>query len=163
MLQSRGQRLVGQIHVREQGVAAKGRHLAGDQHRPHRRVFEIGRVAVPEPAEIDPLVLALDDRGDLGKSVDPFDERVFDRLAKAPRKADKPLRRQILTAKEDDEMVEPSAPNRRDRATVKIFGEVDPADLGAQRPGNRADLERIAGHGERPPVRLTPSAAPARL
>ena len=83
---SRGQCLVGQVHVGEQRVAAKGRHLARDQHRAHRRAFEIGGIGVPEPAEIDLFVFQLDDWSDLGKSVDPFDERVFDHLAEAPRK-----------------------------------------------------------------------------
>ena len=96
---------------------------------------------MPEPAEIDPLVLELDDRGDLGKSVDPFDERVFDDLAEMPRKAEKLLRRQLLIAKENHQVVEPGAPERRHGFAVEIFGEIDPADLGSQRPSNRADVE----------------------
>ena len=46
---------------------------------------------MPEAAEIDPLVLELDDWGDLGKSVDPLDERVFDDLAEASRNGEKLL------------------------------------------------------------------------
>ena len=58
---------------------------------------------MPEAAEIDPLVLELDDWGDLGKSVDPLDKRVFDDFAEAPSKTQKLLRCQVLFAKEDDE------------------------------------------------------------
>ena len=38
---------------------------------------------MPDAAEIDPLVLELDDRGDLGEPVDPLEEWVFDRFADA--------------------------------------------------------------------------------
>ena len=81
------QRLVGEIHVGEQRVAAARRRLARDQHRRHRRAFEIGRVRVPQPAEIDLLVLELDHRRDLRKSVEPLHERIFDRLAEAAARA----------------------------------------------------------------------------
>jgi hypothetical protein len=69
-LHAQRQCLVGEVHVGKQGVAAKGRYLAGDQHRPHRRAFEVGRVGMPQTAEIDPLVLELDDQGDLGETLD---------------------------------------------------------------------------------------------
>ena len=69
-----------------------------DQHRPHRRAFEIGGVAVPEPAEIDPLVLELDNRGDQRKALDTLDEQVFDGLAETPGEGEKPLGQQVLAA-----------------------------------------------------------------
>jgi hypothetical protein len=54
---------------------------------------------VPEPAEIDPLMLKLDDWGDLRKTLDAPDERVFDDLAKMTGETQKPLRRDGLVAK----------------------------------------------------------------
>ena len=54
--QPRRQGLVGEIHVGEQRVAATRRHLAREQHRAHRRAFEIRGVGMPDAAEIDPLV-----------------------------------------------------------------------------------------------------------
>jgi hypothetical protein len=41
-------------------------------------------VSLCQSAEIDPLVLELDDRGDQRKALDPVDERVFDDLAEMP-------------------------------------------------------------------------------
>jgi len=38
-------------------------------------------------------------------------------------------------------VVEPGAPDRRDHAAVEVAGKVDPADLDAQRPSDRANLE----------------------
>ena len=46
---------------------------------------------MPKPAEIDALVLQLDDRSNLRETVEPFEEGVFDDLAKAPREGEKPL------------------------------------------------------------------------
>ena len=117
-----------------------------DQHRPHRRAFEIGGVAVPEPAEIDPLVLELDDRGDQRKALDTLDERVFDDLTKTPGEGEKPLGQQVLAAKEDYQMVEPGAPDRGDRRVVEVCAKIDPGDLGPERAGNRMDLKRAVGH-----------------
>jgi hypothetical protein len=60
-----GERLVGEIRVGEQRIAALGRHLAGNQHGAHRRLLEIGGVGVPHTAEVALLVLELDDWNDL--------------------------------------------------------------------------------------------------
>ena len=49
----------------------------------HRRLGEVGRVRVPQTAEIDGLVLQLHDRRDLRKSLQPLHERVFDGLTEA--------------------------------------------------------------------------------
>jgi hypothetical protein len=40
---------------------------------------------MPDAAEVDLLVLELGDRDDFRKAVEPFEERVFDRLAEALR------------------------------------------------------------------------------
>jgi hypothetical protein len=44
------------------------------------------------------LVLELDDRRDLRKTVKPLPERVLDQLAEAPGEREKPLARQLLIA-----------------------------------------------------------------
>src|SRR6516162_262955 len=139
------QGLVGEIHVRKQGVAAIGRQFARDQHCAHRRPFEVSRVTVPEPAEIDPFVLEFDDRGDLRETVEPFEKRVFDDLAKAPRESQETLWRLLLAAKENHQMVEPGAPDRRDRMIIEVVGKVDAADFRAQRAADRADIEQAPG------------------
>ena len=72
------------------------------------------------------------------------EKRIFDNLAEAPCEGEKALERQLLTAKEDHEMVEPGTPDRGDCITIKIFREVDPGDFGAQSACHRADVERIA-------------------
>ena len=117
-----------------------------DQHRPHRRAFEIGGIGVPEPAEIDPLVFQLDDRSDQRKALDPVDERVFDDLAKTPGEGEKALGRQLLTAEEDHQMIEPGSPDRLDRSLVEVLGKINTGNLGAQRAGDRLDLKRVVGH-----------------
>ena len=101
---------------------------------------------MPEAAEIDPLVFELDDRGDQRKTLDPLDERVFDDLAETPGEGEKPLGRQLLVAEEDYQMVEPGTPDRRDRAFVEVFGKIDAGDRGAERAGDRTDLQRTVGH-----------------
>src|SRR5438105_1842833 len=102
---------------------------------------------MPEAAEIDPLMRQLDNWGDQRKPVDPLDERVLDRLAEAPGKAEELRRRQILAAEEDDEMVEPGAPDCGDRVVVYFARQIDPRDLGANRPSERMDFGRIPSHG----------------
>jgi hypothetical protein len=101
---------------------------------------------VPKPAEIDLLVLELDYRGDLREALHALDERVFDGLAKAPREGKKPLRRQRLSAKENDEVVEPSTADRCDRGVVQIFRKIGPGDLGPESAGYWMYLKRIARH-----------------
>jgi hypothetical protein len=101
---------------------------------------------VPEAAEIDPLVLELDNRRDLGKPVNAADERVFDDIAKALGKGEKPLRRQCLLAKEDHQVIEPSPADRCDGGGIEIFRKIDPGYLGPDCSGNRSYLERIAFH-----------------
>jgi len=101
---------------------------------------------VPEAAEIDPLVLELDHRGDYRKALDPRDERVFDDLAEMSGEGEKALGRQFPVAEENHQMVEPGMPDRSDRAVVEILGKIDPGDLGPERAGNRTDLQRTVGH-----------------
>jgi hypothetical protein len=115
---------------------------------------------VPEPAEIDPLVFELDDRGDLGKPVDPLDERVLDRLAEAPGEGEEPRRRQALAAEEDDEVVEPGAADCGDRVVVDLARQIDARDLRADRPGEGMDFRRIPSHASRTSGAMPPARPP---
>jgi Family of unknown function (DUF6516) len=106
-----------------------------------------------------PLVLELDDRGDQREALDPLDERVLDDLAEVPGEGEKPLGRQLLGAEEDHQMIEPGAPDRRDRVVVEILGKIDPGDVGPERAGDRTDIKRVAAHRLDPP-RLSYPAEP---
>src|SRR6266568_1471891 len=144
------QRLVGEIHVGEQCVAAERRHFAGDQHGGHRRLIEIGRVGVPQPAEIRLLALQLDNRRDLRKSLDALDEGIFDHLAETSGKLQEKLRRERLVAEEHDEMLEPGAPDRVDRLVARIMREIDVHNLGPQGARHGADLDAVVPHAAVP-------------
>jgi hypothetical protein len=111
---------------------------------------------MPQPAEIDPLVFELDDRGDLREAVDALDERVFDRLAETPRQREQASGRQFLIAKENDEVVEPGLADRRDGLGVELLREIDAENLGADRPRQRADVEPLPGHGHNLTTRRQP-------
>ena len=94
---------------------------------------------MPDAAEIDPLVLQLDDRGDRRKAVEALEERILDGLADTPREGEKLRRGQALIAEEDDEMAQPRGADRRDLRIVEA-GQVDVQNLGADRPGDGTDL-----------------------
>ena len=144
------QRLVGAIHVGEQRIAAARRRFARDQHGRHRRALEIGRVGVPQTAEIDLLVLELDHRRDLRKALETLHERIFDRLAEAACGVQELRGRQRLLAKEDDEVLQPRGADGRDGVVAEIVSKVDADDLGPQRAGERPDVERVGSHGGTP-------------
>jgi hypothetical protein len=137
------QRLVGEIHVGEQRVAAARRRLARDQHGRHRRLVEVGGVGVPQPAEIDLLVLELDHRRDLRKAIEALHERIFDRFAEAARKLEELRGASVWSRKEHHEMLEPGGADRRDGLVAQVVREVEPKNLRADRAGERADVERV--------------------
>jgi hypothetical protein len=89
------------------------------------------------------------DRSDQRKAFNPVDERVFDDLAEKAGESEKSLGRQVLTAKEDHQVVEPGPPKRRDRALVEVVGKIDSGDLGPERAGDWSDLKRTVGHRSR--------------
>ena len=65
-------------------------------------------------------------------------------------------RRQLLVAKEDDEVIEPGPADRRDRIVVELLREIDAEDLRAERARERADIEFVPGHA--PCYRHAPGA-----
>ena len=78
-----GQRLPGQILVGEQCVAADRRQFPRRQHGAHRRLRRIGRIRMPDAAEIDPLMLQLENRRDFREAVDPVDHGIGHRLCRS--------------------------------------------------------------------------------
>src|SRR5205807_979474 len=94
-----------------------------------------------DAAEIDLLVLELSDRDDFRKAVEPFEERIFDRLAETARQLEELLGGQILLAEEDDEVFEPDRANRPDRLAVEIARNIDPGDLRSDGAGDLVDFE----------------------
>src|SRR6185503_12573907 len=109
----------------------------------HRRALQIGRVGVPQPAEIDLLVLELDHRRDLRKALETLHERIFDRLAEAACEFEKLRGRQRLLAEENDKVLEPRGANGRDGLVAEVVSKVDAEDLRPKRAGKRADVERV--------------------
>src|SRR5438067_173854 len=69
--------------------------------------------------------------------------------------------RQVLVAKEDDEVVEPRPTDRRDRIVVELLREIDPENLRADCSRKRAYVEFVPGHA--PCYRHAPGApSPSR-
>src|SRR6185503_13333794 len=98
----------------------------------HRRNFEIGRVRVPDAAEIDLLVLELLHLDDLRESLDPVDERILDRLAPGAREHHELPGGERLIAKEKHEVLEPGAPQLADLLRRKRPRKINAEDLGAK-------------------------------
>src|SRR3954447_20648956 len=95
---------------------------------------------MPDAAEVVPLVLQLLHLDDLREAVEPFDERILDRRAHAPGEGHELRRRERLVAEEHDQVLEEGAANRFDDSFRQVFPEVYALDLGAQGPGDSADL-----------------------
>ena len=66
---------------------------------------------MPHTAEIDRFILALQNRGDFGKPVQPIEERIDVRLADRLCQLKLPVRRQVLPAKDDHVIVQPDGPD----------------------------------------------------
>src|ERR1700722_5263487 len=115
---------------------------------------------MPDPAEVDSLVLQLGDVDDLWKTLDALDERIFDRRAETPRQRQVAFRRQILVTEEDHEVIEQRLTNRTDRSFWQLCREIDAAQLSANRTGDRLDPEGPFTHAL-PPDGLPVEPSPA--
>ena len=91
----------------------KQQHLTGEQHRFPLAGVRDRRCRYTKAAEVDLLVLELDNRSDLGKARDSADKRVFDNLTRAAGESEKLLGRQALRAQDEDKVIEPALPDRR--------------------------------------------------
>ncbi len=98
---------------------------------------------MPDAAEILGLVRLLDDLEDLRIAVDALDEGVVGRLAEAPSDRHQIVEREVLVAEHDDDVLEEGAMDLRPGLVAEAALEIDPADLGADRPA-RAGCTSIA-------------------
>ncbi len=162
-LQPVRQRLVGHVLVGEHGVAAIGRNLARQQHAAHRRDLEVGGVGVPEAAEVVALVLELDHRRDERRFGQAVELRILDQLAELAGEGHVLLRRHLLVAQEDHEMVEEGLAHLGDHVVLEIARHVDAVQLGAQGAGDRPDLDMaIVAHRRSLPLFLRAYSEPRR-
>ena len=77
-------------------------------------MFEVGRVGVPEATEIVLFMFQLHNSHDLWKPLKSFHQRVFDSVTEAFGKGQVLVWRDVLIAKENDQMVEQSLPDFSD-------------------------------------------------
>ena len=67
-------------------------------------------------------------------------------LAEALGQRQQLLRRELLIAEEDHDVLEQGGAQLLDRVVVERLGEIDAEDLGAERAGERADFQTGSGH-----------------
>jgi hypothetical protein len=92
---------------------------------------------MPDAAEVVALVLELLDLDYFGEAFDAFHERILDRLPHSARERHELRRLERLIAEEDDLMLEKRLSNF---PYGKLSRQIDAEDLGAERPGDAADL-----------------------
>ena len=80
---------------------------------------------MPKSAEIHLFVLKLQSRSDLRKTLDTFDERIFDHLPQAPGEGQKPFGRERLVPEEDDKVIKPQMPDLGDDTLVQMPPKID--------------------------------------
>ena len=148
-----GERLVGEVLVGEQRVAADRRHLAREQHGAHGRHLEVGRVGVPDAAEVGALVLQLHHLDDLGVVGNALDEGILHRLAHAAGEGQELGGGEVLAAKEDHQVVEQRAPDLGHAVLRQRPGQIDPMDLPAQRACDSSHLQHFSSGSRRPSCR----------
>ena len=102
---------------------------------------------MPDAAEIDPLVLELRHLDDLGKALDAAHEGIFHGAAEGARESEEGRGREaVLSADENDEMVEEGLPDRGRGPAIAAAREIDAADFGSEGAGNALDCDPLS-HG----------------
>ena len=91
---------------------------------------------MPDAAEIDPLMLQLENRRDFREAVDPVDHGIGHRRAEAAGEGELLRRRYLLIAEEDHQMVEQRPADRRDGGVRQVGRQIDATDFGADRRGD---------------------------
>ena len=134
------QRVVGEVHVGKQRVAAGIGRLLGVEDRRLRRLGIEHLVGVPDLAERLGVALLLDDLEDVGVLVHALHEGVMVDVAEALGEGELLLGRDRLLAEEDDEMLEPGRLDLLERRVVQL-AEVDAADFRAERSGDGLDFD----------------------
>ena len=95
---------------------------------------------MPDAAEIDPLMLQLEDRRDFRKAVDTLDHGIGHRPAETAREGQLLRRGNVLVAEEDHETIEQGLPDRGDRGVGQVGRQIDAVDLRTDRRRDRHDL-----------------------
>ena len=122
-----------------------------------RRLLEESKVGVQvDTTPVGLLVTLLDDLDDPGDSVDTLHEGVRDEPGEVRRKVGVLLRGQILVSEEQDEVLVKRLPDFSQGVCRQAFAQLDAADLGSQRSGNRLHIDGSVAHviapGETPRV-----------
>src|SRR2546425_6408263 len=125
------------------------------EQRRERRLLEIRRVAVPVAAEVGLLLLGLHHLEDVREALDAGDEGVVARLAEARADAHQVGGLERLVADRQHRVLEERALQLPPGGVVQP-GEVDSADLGAERPGERLDVHapKFSGYDRRMAKRI---------
>ena len=92
-----------------------------------------------DAAEVDLLVLQLDDRRNLRKAFDAIDHGIGLRRTETPGKGQLLGRRDVLIPEEDDKMIEQSVANGGNRGIRQLICQVDATNFRTDRRGDRRD------------------------
>src|ERR1700730_2374522 len=146
-LHALGQRVVGQVHVGEQRIAAEGGNFASIEDRAQRRLFEIGHVRVPGAAKVAAgFVLLFPDLEDF-RVIRHCGNKVMDvEIAKTAAECQMLFRSEVLVAEKYHLMVEEGPADFRDDRVVERSCEIDPRDLGAECSCDPAHIECPVRH-----------------
>ena len=85
---------------------------------------------------------------DIGHAAEPAEE---------PAEGQMLLRRQVLVAEEEDEVLDEGAPDLRRRRVAEWRRQIDAGNLRPQRAGDRPHGDRLIGHAVSPPGYLKPT------
>ena len=89
---------------------------------------------MPDAAEIVALVLELDDRRDHRRFGQALELRILDRLAELPGEGELLVRRRLLVAQEDHQMLQKRLAHLADDVVLELVRDIDTMELGAEAP-----------------------------
>ena len=140
------ERVIGELGVGEQRVAAMRRRLDGVEQGAERRLLQIGGVRVPEAAEIEGLLRFLDDRDHLRAFLQPGNEGIAVAGAEPGSEIALAAGREQLVAEEDHPVFEEGAANFVENAVRQRPGYVHAADFGPERACDRRNFDFAIFH-----------------
>jgi hypothetical protein len=87
---------------------------------------------MPDAAKIVAFVFELDNGRDHGRFGQALELRIFDRLTELPGEGELLVRRRLLVAQEDHEVVEQGLAHLADHVILEVARDVDAVEFGAQ-------------------------------
>jgi hypothetical protein len=153
-LQTVGERLVGEVHVGEQRVAAFLGHFAREQDRAHGGFGVVAVVGVPAAADVGLLLLLLAHLGDFRIARRRHEELVDVDRSPAARERDVLLGRQLLVAKEDHAFVVEDAAKLVPLVIAEVLRQIDAEHFGAAAAGEFPHGDRFVCHRDALPFCL---------